>query len=559
MGYDPLRPQPTSMKVDMVSDATNKVLDYEYDYKVLGTGENNNRIRKITDKIDTQYTTTYTYDAYNRLERANWTGDGRFYQYDEWGNIKSVNIGLTYHYTANTTGAPATNRLDSVALSGVTQTTYGYDAAGNTTSGDSKTFAYDAVNRLKSVNSGASTYGYDGDGKRVRVTDGGANVFYIYSSALGQSVMEVTSSGVQRAYVYGGGKVVAMQATDGQFYWLHQNHLGNSRAMTDSSGNLTYKGQFDPFGQVLSEWASSGNNNLNSKKFTGYERDTATGLDYAQARMYNSARGRFTKPDPMGLKAADLKHPQSLNRYAYVENDPVNFIDPTGRLKAYSVGLCTIASIPSGMDGGGSSWFASCPSIGSSDDDGAGMGAGGSYVLGLDDSGLLRGQANDFFKDKPACKDFVNNVAQGLGLPSLDSALSKIKFVNTTVQGAAPLNEKMSKLGFGSVFGNRKLSEIMVTDTDRPRALANPFFGSPYYGAIFFSDKHFEDDMPTQRRTAAHEVLHVVFRGGHEAVVKSLGLTAFPGNYNEDQLSVLINNFLDAGCDLSKLPPPKQE
>ena len=125
--------------------------------------------------------------------------------------------------------------------------------------------------------------------------------------------------------------MVAMQATDGQFYWLHTNHLNNSRAMTDSNGNLIYKGHFAPLGQSLSEWSSSGNNNLNSKKFTGYERDAATGLDFAQARMYTSARGRFLTPDPIGLKSADIKHPGSLNLYSYVRNDPVNYFDPEGK------------------------------------------------------------------------------------------------------------------------------------------------------------------------------------------------------------------------------------
>jgi len=77
------------------------------------------------------------------------------------------------------------------------------------------------------------------------------------------------------------------------------------------------------------EWSSSGNTNLNTRKFTGYERD-ATGLDYAEARMYNSGRGRFIQPDPVGMKSVDLQRPQTLNRYSYVQNDPANLIDPGG-------------------------------------------------------------------------------------------------------------------------------------------------------------------------------------------------------------------------------------
>jgi RHS repeat-associated protein len=94
--------------------------------------------------------------------------------------------------------------------------------------------------------------------------------------------------------------------------------------MTDVNGNLTYKGQFDPYGQALSEWSASGNNNLNTKKFTGYERDAGTGLDYAGARMYNPSRGRFMSADPASTKATNRKRPESLNRFNYTENDPVN-------------------------------------------------------------------------------------------------------------------------------------------------------------------------------------------------------------------------------------------
>jgi RHS repeat-associated protein len=171
------------------------------------------------------------------------------------------------------------------------------------TQAGSASYSYDGANRLKMAGGGTSTYGYDGDGKRVRVTDGGAAVYYVYSSKLGQVAMEVNASGVRRAYLYAGGRQVAQQSVDGQFYWLHTNHLGSSRAMTDVNGNLVYKGQFDPYGQVLLEWGSA---SLNTKKFTGYERDGATGLDYADARMYNSLRGRFMQPDQLSLQSVNF-------------------------------------------------------------------------------------------------------------------------------------------------------------------------------------------------------------------------------------------------------------
>ncbi len=65
--------------------------------------------------------------------------------------------------------------------------------------------------------------------------------------------------------------------------------------------------------------------------FTGKERDAETGLDYLMARYFSSAQGRFTSPDPL-LASARLTDPQTWNSYAYVRNNPVNMVDPDGRL-----------------------------------------------------------------------------------------------------------------------------------------------------------------------------------------------------------------------------------
>src|SRR5262249_19424914 len=63
------------------------------------------------------------------------------------------------------------------------------------------------------------------------------------------------------------------------------------------------------------------------QKFTQQERDSETGLDYMHARYYGNAQGRFTSADSV---FGSIGNPQSLNRYAYVGNNPLNFSDPTG-------------------------------------------------------------------------------------------------------------------------------------------------------------------------------------------------------------------------------------
>ena len=208
------------------------------------------------------------------------------------------------NHATNASGAPATNRLSSDGNG----FNYTYDAAGNQTNAPGYTYAYDGANRLKTVNGSAASYGYDGDGMKSRQTSGGNAIFYVRSSVLGNVAMEVNAAaGVYRAYVYAGGKLVAQRSYDGQFYWTHQDHLGSGRKMTDATGAVKYRAEFDPYGQLVLSWSASGYDNLNSKRFTGYERDTAAGLDYANARMYSaSGAGRFMQADPIGLKAANL-------------------------------------------------------------------------------------------------------------------------------------------------------------------------------------------------------------------------------------------------------------
>jgi RHS repeat-associated protein len=69
--------------------------------------------------------------------------------------------------------------------------------------------------------------------------------------------------------------------------------------------------------------------NANAQKFTGYEADSETGLNFAQARFQSPTQGRFTSADPFS-GSATIGNPQTFNRYAYVGNNPVNFTDPLG-------------------------------------------------------------------------------------------------------------------------------------------------------------------------------------------------------------------------------------
>jgi RHS repeat-associated protein len=81
-----------------------------------------------------------------------------------------------------------------------------------------------------------------------------------------------------------------------------------------------------PFGEDFAESGTQQKQHL-----TSYERDAESGLDYAVNRYHNSSLGRFGSVDPVMGNTAD---PQSLNRYAYTRNDPINLVDPDGQLLA---------------------------------------------------------------------------------------------------------------------------------------------------------------------------------------------------------------------------------
>jgi RHS repeat-associated protein len=92
-----------------------------------------------------------------------------------------------------------------------------------------------------------------------------------------------------------------------------------------------------PFGEELFAGAGirSASNGYSGdsvrQKFVGYERDSETGLDFAQARYHLSMAGRFTSPDPL-FESAMSANPQTWNRYSYALNNPLYYVDPTGLL-----------------------------------------------------------------------------------------------------------------------------------------------------------------------------------------------------------------------------------
>ncbi len=279
------------------------VMDFSYDY------DNNANIMTITDHLDGDNTQNFTYDDLNRLTEAVSTAyDTRAYVYNTIGNM-TTKAGVTYTYGGATGGPHA-----------VTTTTpgkiYTYNANGSMTADGERTIAYGYDNKPSSVAiaSSVTAFEYDYSGARVKKTNGSTETIYageLYECKDGQCVK----------HIFAGDKRLASQSAADTLYY-HQDHLGSTSIMTNSSADIVKDIKYKPYGASYDE-TGTGSNYL----FTGQELDTETGLYYYGARYYDAELGRFISADSI---VPDPSNPQSLNRYSYALNNPINYTDPTG-------------------------------------------------------------------------------------------------------------------------------------------------------------------------------------------------------------------------------------
>jgi len=309
------------------------------------------------------------YDQLNRLTSAsgsaavdgvsslNWT-------YDSFGNrlTQTGNGGMNVSTQIDTTnGTHNQITLTNVHNPQGSPTSVFYDAAGNLQNDGSYSYLYDAEGRLCAVNNGSQAMGYlyDAAGRRVAkgtITSWSCDPTNNFTETTryilgpnGEQMTEMAVSGGTETWVHTNvpaGDLVATYMNDGQGpHFRIADWLGTTRVQTNSAGSTELLCQSLPFGDPATPCTVAPGT---EEFFTGYERDPESGNDFAQARHYASGVGRFLSPDPSGLYYADPANPQSFNLYAYVRNNPLSNIDPSGLYCQWSDG--SVDSSP--QDGG---------------------------------------------------------------------------------------------------------------------------------------------------------------------------------------------------------------
>jgi RHS repeat-associated protein len=276
---------------------------------------------------DARHNLGFGYDALGQLTGFTASGSAplsasQYFTYDENGNRQSITEnGTPYTYTN-----PAfSNRLTSTT--GPTAKSFTYDAAGNVTSDNIHSYAYDDRGRLVSADSGAVTYAHNGQGQRVKKDGGSATTLFVYDEA-GQLIGEYDGLGnvIQETVWFNGAPVAVL--TGSNAYYVHTDHLGTPRSITDGN-TVIWRWESDPFGTTAAQEDPDGDltDFTYNLRFPGQYYDGETGLHYNYFRDYDPSTGRYIQSDPIGLFA-------ELNPYSYVGQSPLDYDDRYGLQRA---------------------------------------------------------------------------------------------------------------------------------------------------------------------------------------------------------------------------------
>ena len=271
---------------------------------------------------------TFTYDEVNRLEENTLWRSGieygvKSFLYDNLGNLQQKGEINDFQY----------QQINGAGVHAVTQAAgqiYSYDAYGNIKersdgSGSSELMEYDVFNKPTQI--GNTSFSYGPSHARFKQTNGSTTKYYF-----GGGYEEEIENGVTTKKSYVGNYLVqSVKQSEVSNVWLHQDHLGSLEAITNDAGEFVKRMSFDAWGMSRNaDWSEGSSYDINGvvdSGFGGHEMLEDLNLIHMNGRVYDPVTGRFLSAD---LFVQAPYNSQSFNRYTYVINNPLSFVDPSG-------------------------------------------------------------------------------------------------------------------------------------------------------------------------------------------------------------------------------------
>ncbi|MDW7658491.1 MAG: RHS repeat-associated core domain-containing protein, partial [Bacillota bacterium] len=282
----------------------------------------------------------YRYDGFGQLKRENYKWGGtaytKLFNYDVGGNITSK---VRYAFVDGDGAVGTAQETVSYAYADTAWkdklTSYNgaaitYDEIGNPLTDGTLTYTWAQGRKLQQIAKTGTTasYKYNDSGIRSEKTVNGVTT--VYNVVGGQVTWEKTGSSTPIYYTYdASGSLWGMQY-NGSMYFYVRNAQGDIIRLINSSGTVVVEYAYDAWGKLLSTTGSLASTLGvgNPYRYRGYRFDTETGLYYLQSRYYNPHWGRFVNADGLVNGSSFV----SANLFAYAENNPITFSDPTGNI-----------------------------------------------------------------------------------------------------------------------------------------------------------------------------------------------------------------------------------
>jgi len=233
-------------------------------------------------------------------------------------------------------------QLKEIKLNGIVTDTYTYNETGAVLTHNNETYTYDEWDRMTGYSNGTDTYAYKYDTNGIRTQKNDKQYIIDINNNV---VAETDNTGAITDEILWGHQPLARKSNGSWYYYIYNAH-GDVAGLVNDSGTVVNTYEYTPWGEIRNETETLDN----PIKYAGEYYDDELDMIYLRARYYDSTIGRFTSYDEI---QGDISNPLDMNRYVYCRNNPIKYVDPSGKSgsAAVAIGIVAIKYVAAAVSG----------------------------------------------------------------------------------------------------------------------------------------------------------------------------------------------------------------